>query len=141
MKKLFLLAIAILTVTSQVFAFSSEEILKLWEADQKSAALKQLSQWKRADKKTAGPWVLSAHIAFEQKKYKKCLNYAETALGKSPQTAEAYYWRGRAFEAMSKWMDAANEYRAALLVDPNYSQAMELLNRVNSQLGSASTQP
>ncbi len=141
MKKLFLIFIGVVGMAGPAAAFSSEEILKLWEGDQKPGALKQLSQWKSADKKTAGPWVLSARIAFDQKKYKKCLSYAETALEKSPQSAEAYYWRGRAYEALSNWMDAANEYRAALLADPNFSQATESLNRMNSQLGSASVQP
>ncbi len=114
--------------------FSQDQILLLWKDGQKSVATKKISQWKEADKKSPEPWITQARIAFEQKKYKRCLTLGEKALDRSSQSAAAYYWRGRAYEALNNNLDGANEYRAALFANPDFSEAKEALARINTQL-------
>jgi tetratricopeptide (TPR) repeat protein len=123
------------SVPQQKTASREAEILQLWNSGEKSDALKRLEEWKRSDKKSPEPWVTAAQIAFSEKKYKRCLSYAKKALDRSAESAEGYYWRGRAFEAMENWLDAGNEYRAALLANPSFSPAKESLDRVDPQLG------
>ena len=120
--------------SGQAPQFSVDQILQLWNSNQKSQALRQIDRWKSQDKKSPEPWIAAANIAFEQKKYKRCLSMGEKALDKSSQAAAAYYWRGRAFEAMANWLDAGNEYRAALLADPNFPMAKESLDRIGLHL-------
>src|ERR1044071_8636555 len=88
-------------------SYSKEEIFELWNGNKKGEALEKLDQWMNADRKSPEPWVTAAAIAFNDGRYKRCLKMGEKALEKSPQSAGAYYWRGRAFEAMSNWLDAA----------------------------------
>jgi tetratricopeptide (TPR) repeat protein len=111
------------------------EINSLWEQGQKSKAKKSLSAWMDAEKNSPWPWVQAARISFDEKKYKRSLSYLKTALEKSPQCADAYYWRGRNYEEQKKPMDAANEYRAALLAQEKFEAAQEGLNRVLALLG------
>jgi Tfp pilus assembly protein PilF len=85
----------------------------------------------------AASFVAKAQSAFNDKAYKKCISYSKKALDRAPQTPEAYYWKARGFEAIGKPLEAANEYRAALLAKKGYTEAQDGLNRVTSQLGSA----
>ncbi len=45
----------------------------------------------------------------------------------APESAECYFNRARAAEAMARWDEARRDYSRALLLDPNLTQA--LLNR------------
>jgi len=116
----------------------ADEIRNLWRSGKKSKAEKLIAKWSQEPKRPAKPWVVAASLQFEDKRYKKCLSLAEKALKISPQEAEAYYWRGRAYEAMKNLLDAANEYRAAVLAAPDYADAKDALQRVQSQLGTPS---
>lgn len=89
------------------------------------------------EKDSPRPWVEVGIKRFQEKKYKGALSALKTALDKSPLCAEAYYWRGRSFEAMNKPLDAANEYRAALLAQEKYQEAQEALARVQLLLDSS----
>jgi uncharacterized protein HemY len=113
----------------------ADEIEKLYQANEKRKAEKVLDKWMQDEKNSPWPWVESGSLRFREKKYKKALKILKTALDKSPQCAEAYYWRGRSYEAMNKPLDAANEYRAALLAKDQYADAQEALTRVQAQLG------
>ncbi len=112
------------------------EIESLWDAGNKSRANRVLNSWMKQEKHSPYPWVESAALRFREKKYKNALALSKEALEKSPQCAEAYYWRGRSYEAMNKPLDAANEYRAALLAKAKYEEAQEGLDRVSAVLGS-----
>ncbi len=94
-----------------------------------------LDDWIKKEKKSPWPWVISAQLSFNEKKYRRCLTHAQKALDLSPQCADAYFLRGRALEETHKFLDAANEYRAALLVDRSFTEAQVALDRVSAQLG------
>ncbi|MCB4756474.1 MAG: tetratricopeptide repeat protein [Elusimicrobia bacterium] len=112
-----------------------DEIRQLLQAGKTSKAQKELDRWMGQDKKSPEPWVLAGTLQFEKKKYKKCLSFCAKALSKSPQCAEAYFWRGRAYEALGKTLEALNEYRAAVKAKPGYSEAQDALTQLSNQLG------
>jgi len=115
----------------------SIEIEALWQDGKKAEAEHELSQWMKQEKHSPWPWVQAAIFHYEGKKYNKSLSDLKTALDNDPHCAEAYFWRGKNFEAQKKPMDAANEYRAALMVEEKFNDAQEALNRVLAQLGSS----
>ena len=111
------------------------EIADLAHQKRNSEADKKLKVWMKKDAKSPVPFVLAGTLAYERKQYKRCLSYCEKALSRDPQFADAYYWRGKAFEALGKPMEAVNEYRAALLSKPDHAQAKASLSALASSLG------
>src|SRR3954468_3888014 len=75
-------------------------------------AKKEIKKWVKAEPKSPWPWVAQADLQLREKRYNKCLSSTNTALERGPQTADAYYLRGRCYEGKGKALDAANEYRA-----------------------------
>ncbi len=108
------------------------EIRQLWDSGDKKAAEKRLRDWEDRDEKSGEPLVMAAIFQFEKKEFKKCLSLCEKALSRSPQLAEAYYWRGRAYEALDKPVEALNEYRAAVLAKGTFPAAEERIARVDA---------
>jgi tetratricopeptide (TPR) repeat protein len=98
-----------------------------------------VDRWKSEDKKSPWPWILAGRFQFEEKRFKKGLSLLNTALEKSPQAAQAYYWRGRCYEAQGKDLDAANEYRAAIISQESYPEAQQALDLILAKLGPASS--
>jgi tetratricopeptide (TPR) repeat protein len=115
------------------------EIQRLWESHQERKAFGELKKWMKEDKESPFPWVLAAQLWYREGRYKKTISMGDAALGKSPKCAAAYYWRGRAFESLKKPLDAANEYRAALIAQPGFAQARQALDVVLVQLGSTAS--
>jgi predicted Zn-dependent protease len=107
----------------------------------KRGAQRDARAWLKAEPKSPWPRVASACLAFHQKKYNRCLSLAAKALDRGPQNADAYYWRGRCFEAKGNALDAANEYRAALQAEAAYPPAHEGLARVEPSLESSDALP
>ena len=97
-------------------------------------AERYVKQWMKSDK-SAWPLVAAGRLAYHEQQLKKGLSYLKQALSKSSQCAPAYYWRGRIYEAQQKPVEAANEYRAALLSDEPYAPAQQDLSRVQASLG------
>lgn len=114
-----------------------DEIVKLWENSQRGEAHKRVDHWMKEEKPSPFPWVAAARLKFLEGKYKAALSLAQDAINKSPSCAQAYYWRGRAYEAMKKPLDAGNEYRAAMIADKGYLEAQDGLKRVEALLESA----
>lgn len=108
----------------------SSEIESLWQAGKTSQAERELGRWMKQEKKSPWPWVQSASLKYRQKKYKRALSDANAALEKDPNCAEAFYWRGKSYEEQKKPLEAANEYRAALMAQEQFVDAQEALNRV-----------
>jgi len=107
-----------------------KEILTLWENEKHRKATQEIEKWKARDKKNADPWVVEASLKYDQKKYRQVIKLCKKALKLAPNNSEAYYWRGRAYEAKNKPLEAANEYRAALIARKDFSDAQVSLNRV-----------
>ncbi len=83
---------------------------------------------------TAVDQLQQAQMFFEKKSYKKVITVCDRILDKDPRSADAYYWKGRALEAQSKPLDAANEYKAALIAREEFPEARDGLSRVSSIL-------
>ncbi|MCG3206172.1 MAG: hypothetical protein KCHDKBKB_02899 [Elusimicrobia bacterium] len=140
------LVMVLFFISSSGFVFAREgglesnpksiEIETLWEQGQISQAQRLLDKWKQEEKQSPLPWVQAASLSIRKKNFSRSVSNLKTALEKSPQCADAYYWRGRTFEAQNKPMEAANEYRAALIADENFQEAQEALTRVLALLGS-----
>jgi len=113
------------------------EVMRLLKSGKRGEVEDLIHQWMKEEKQSASPWVYAGILKFEEKKYKSCLSYCEKAIDKAPQTAQAYYWRGRAYEELNKYLDAENEYQAALIADPDYAEAKLRLSGVEALLGGA----
>lgn len=111
------------------------EIEQLWADGQKKQAEKKLTAWMDKEKSSPWPWVTSARMRYEEKNFKKCISLAQTAIEKSPACGEAYYWRGRGYENTEKLLEAANEYRAAVIAKQPFPDAEVALGRVQVLLG------
>jgi tetratricopeptide (TPR) repeat protein len=101
--------------------------------DRRGAA-RDAKAWMKAEEKSPWPWLAAARMSFHDKRYNRCLSQAEDALERAPQNAEAYYWRGRCYEAKGNRLEAANEYRAALKAEAAHPQAHEGLARIQAGL-------
>ena len=112
----------------------AQEIFRQWDEGQTRAALRAMKKALKAEKSDPYRWVAMARLRFRQEKYASSLRYAQKALRRDPYYAPAYYWRGRAYEARNKWLESANEYRAALLIDQDYDAARRALGRVQDAL-------
>jgi tetratricopeptide (TPR) repeat protein len=99
-----------------------------------SDAEKKIQAWIKSDKKADIPWLLLAESSFARNNFKKTLSYSTKALDRNSENALAYFMRGRSYENLKEWMEAANEYRAALLIHPDMTEATEGLNRVKGNL-------
>jgi tetratricopeptide (TPR) repeat protein len=91
----------------------------------------------KSHRKSAEAWTLLGRTYIDQGRPKKSLGRFEKALKQDPHYAPAYLWKGRAFEAMGKMDEAANEYQTALHADANLAAAKEALDRVQAQAAPA----
>lgn len=120
---------------------SSPAVAKLLEGESiyKSKPRKldsYISRWMKEDKASAFPLVLSAYVNFQEKHFKKCVSLCDKAIDKQPDCADAYYWKGRALEAMKKPLEAASEYRTAMAAQKDFSDAKQAFERISAELGS-----
>lgn len=106
------------------------EIERLWAEGRTRDALRRVKEWRKKERESPWPWVVEGELFFRQQRYKKAVRRLDRALELAPQMAEAYYWRGRAYEAMGKPLDAANEYRAAMMAGEPDTRSQKALERV-----------
>jgi tetratricopeptide (TPR) repeat protein len=106
------------------------EIEALLVQGKKKEAQKKITQWMDKEKDSPWPWVMEARMEYENKNFKRSKTLADKALNKAPDCGEAYYWKGRALEALKKNLEAANEYRAAIIGPHKYPDAQKDLDRV-----------
>lgn len=110
------------------------QITDLWQDDRKQAN-RELKKWMKSDEHSPWPWIAAADLRFREERYGKCVSMADAALKRSPNMADAFYWRGRCLESRGKTLEAANEYGAALEAQPAHAAASEGLARLKPQLG------
>ena len=70
-------------------------------------------------------------IFFERKNYDTALKTFSMAATVSNTDADAYYWMGRCYEATGKTDDAITNYRRALALDTEFTEAKAALRRLN----------
>lgn len=56
------------------------------------------------------------------------------ALKLDPNNADAYFWRGRTYEARGEWIEALNEYQAAAHCRPPHPEGERESLRVQKKL-------
>ncbi len=147
MKNIYALAFAGVLLFSPTFAADSpvektsvtpdtrgKEIRSLIDQERVAEASKVAHQWIHDEKKADQPWAYLAEIAHGKKQYKKAILLAGKALKQNAENGHAYYWRGRSYESQKNWLEAANEYRAALLANSKLFEATAGLNRVQTNL-------
>ena len=110
------------------------DIEQLWEEHKRSQAERRLDEWKKAEKNSPLPWILEARFEHDLGHYKKAISLCDKALEKSSLSAEAFYWKGKSLESLNKFLEAANEYRAALLARAEYAEAQAGLDRVSAKM-------
>lgn len=76
-----------------------------------------------AHKKSAEAWVVLGRTYLANRQYKKAIRRFHKALKYEPHYAAGYYWDGKAYEALGKIDEAANEYQAAFHADPQLEMA------------------
>jgi tetratricopeptide (TPR) repeat protein len=111
------------------------ELENLLAQNDRKGAEHLVDGWLKAEPKSPWPLVAEARLAYHEKRFKNGLAFVNKALTKWPQCSPAYFWRGRLYEALQRPLDAANEYRAALLSDDPYPAAQPELDRVLASLG------
>jgi predicted Zn-dependent protease len=113
------------------------QIEKRYMDGERREAHRDADRWIKAEPKQPWPRAAAACLAFHDKKYKRCLSYAQAAIDRGPQNAEGYFWRGRCWEARGNTLEAANEYRAALKAEAAHPQAQQGLARLQGSVGEA----
>ncbi len=103
----------------------------------------QEGNWKQArekvlvviakNKKNPEAWTLLGRTYFMQPKYKKAIRRFKKALKYDPHYAQAYFWKGKAYEALNKVDEAENEYQAAFRADPNLEEARNSWKKLREQ--------
>jgi tetratricopeptide (TPR) repeat protein len=99
-------------------------------------ARRATNQFLKTNKESAEGWTLLGQTYLAtganrkaKKKFKKALKY-------DPHYAPAYMGWGEIFESESRWDEAANEYRAARIADPNNPAAEIALERLAARTAS-----
>lgn len=67
---------------------------------------------------------------YDMGKYPDALNVLDRAIILQNNFDESYYWRGRCLEKLGKKQDAIDEYKTALVYNPDYTEAKEELERL-----------
>jgi len=93
-------------------------------------ARKILENYIHKNGKSAEAWTLLGRSYMAAGAYKKAKRRYAKALKFDPHFAPAYVGRGEFFEKKGRLDDAANDYQAAVLSDPNSLEARQALARL-----------
>lgn len=74
-------------------------------------------------------------LYYEAKKYDDALKVFQLATDVNAKYADAYYWKGKTYEAMGRTEEAINAYEEALGLDPGLKEASDALGRLRSVKG------
>ena len=70
---------------------------------------------------------------YDLAKYKEAIQTLEKAVTIQSTFDEGYYWLGRCYEKTNQPKDAADYYKTALQIDPDYAEAKDALLRLGQQ--------
>jgi Tfp pilus assembly protein PilF len=93
-------------------------------------ARKKMKSYIRKNGKSAEAWTLLGRSYVAAGAYKKAKRRYDKALKFDPHFAPAYVGRGEFFEKKGRLDEAANDYQAAVLSDPNSLEARQALARL-----------
>ena len=80
------------------------------------------------------PGYLEKAIAlYDQAKYAEAIKVLDRAVTLQNNFDEGYYWRGRCHEKINKLADAMEDYRTALMYNPEYAEAKDALARLEGK--------
>lgn len=85
---------------------------------------------------TAKTWASIALVQAKLERTPEAMESLEKAERLDPNVAMVYLYRGGIYQAMSRWQDAAFQYRRALSLEPHNQGARNGLDAVTAQLGS-----
>ena len=101
------------------------------EINDDNNALKEFEECIRRDWKMTDAYIEKGIIFFERKKYDTALKTFSMASTVSNTDADAYYWMGRCYEATGNKEDAITNYRRALALDTDFTEARTAIRRLN----------
>jgi tetratricopeptide (TPR) repeat protein len=88
-----------------------------------------------------GEFLDQARDRFSHGEYESAVTFFEKHLQSSAPSSAAYYELGQALQKSDKEAEAALAYRRALLLDPGFVPAAEVLREINARLGVSSSLP
>jgi tetratricopeptide (TPR) repeat protein len=95
-----------------------------------SKAIAQFDSCILRDWKTTDAYLEKGRILFQMKNYDAAMQTFNMAITVTNTDPDAYFWLGRCYEAEHRNMDAVNNYRKAISLDKNFTEArqrMEIL--------------
>ena len=74
-----------------------------------------------------------AIVFYDQGKYEEALKVLDKAVTLQNKFDEGYYWKGRCLEKLNRQTEAIEEYRTALMYSPDFVEAKEALERLETK--------
>lgn len=125
-----------------IYRYAMDWGLVAWREGDTRQALEAFSRASRAAPEQSWPLIHSGSILLSLREPEQALSVLTRAInalerGNVPKShpgfAAAYYWRGRVYEALGKFVEARADYSAALEHDPNYVPARETIEGVSAR--------
>lgn len=125
-----------------VYRYAMDWGLIAWREGDTRQALEAFARASRAAPEQPWPLIHSGSILLSVREPDQALTALTRAIStlertnaakSNPGFAAAYYWRGRVYEALGKFVEARGDYSAALDHDPSYVPAREALEGVSAR--------
>ncbi len=84
------------------------------------------------DWKTTDAYLEKGRAYFHMENFNKASETFSMAISVTNTDPDAYYWLGRCFEAQKRKMDAINNYRKAIALDKNFTEAKQRIDALDS---------
>ncbi len=84
------------------------------------------------DWKTTDAYLEKGRAYFHMENFNKASETFSMAITVTNTDPDAYYWLGRCFEAQKRKMDAIDNYRKAIALDKNFTEAKQRMDALDS---------
>jgi tetratricopeptide (TPR) repeat protein len=125
-----------------VYRYAMDWGLVAWREGDTRQALEAFARASRAAPDQPWPLIHQGSILLSVREPEQALTALTRAIstlerGNAPKShpgfSAAYYWRGRVYEALGKFIEARSDYTAALDHDPSFAPAKEALEGVSAR--------